>query len=146
MHPLTTVVMIDYDAEYFKQIEIDAYLAMEAERIERERQVAEYLQTVYEAEQAQLRRSSPQRSSQSVYYEGDTNSHLQRIKMCESGGDYANTRNSTYRGAYQFSYSTWASVGGTGDPAAASPEEQDMRAQMLYDRSGPSQWPVCQYR
>ena len=30
-----------------------------------------------------------------------------------------------YRGKYQFDYGTWASVGGTGDPAAASEAEQD---------------------
>ena len=35
------------------------------------------------------------------------------------------------------------SVGGSGDPAAASPAEQDMRAQMLYEQSGSSPWPVC---
>ena len=48
-----------------------------------------------------------------------------------------------YRGAYQFSYSTWAAVGGKGDPAAASMEEQTRRAAILYSRSGPGQWPVC---
>ena len=46
----------------------------------------------------------------------------------------------TYRGKYQFDQRTWQSVGGTGDPAAASPEEQTMRAQMLYARSGAGQW------
>lgn len=65
------------------------------------------------------------------------------LRQCESGGDYANKKNPKYRGAYQFSYATWQTVGGTGDPADASPAEQDMRAQMLYDRAGPGQWPVC---
>lgn len=65
------------------------------------------------------------------------------LRACESGGDYANKNNPTYRGAYQFSYSTWASVGGEGDPADAPPDEQDMRARMLYERSGAGQWPVC---
>ncbi|MCW2618033.1 MAG: putative transglycosylase, partial [Modestobacter sp.] len=36
--------------------------------------------------------------------------------------------------------STWAGVGGSGDPAEASAEEQTMRAQMLYARSGAGQW------
>lgn len=66
-----------------------------------------------------------------------------KIRQCESGGNYANKKNPTYRGAYQFSYGTWASVGGSGDPADASPAEQDMRAQMLYARRGASPWPVC---
>lgn len=65
------------------------------------------------------------------------------LKRCESGGNYANKSNPKYRGAYQFSYSTWASVGGTGDPADAPPAEQDMRAQLLYQRSGARPWPHC---
>jgi hypothetical protein len=44
---------------------------------------------------------------------------------------------------FQFTYATWASVGGTGDPAAASAAEQEMRAAILYRRDGPGQWPVC---
>jgi hypothetical protein len=48
-----------------------------------------------------------------------------------------------YRGKYQFDVQTWSSVGGSGDPAAASEAEQDMRAAMLYGRAGASPWPVC---
>jgi hypothetical protein len=44
---------------------------------------------------------------------------------------------------YQFSYGTWAGVGGSGDPAAASAAEQTARAQALYERSGAGQWPHC---
>lgn len=64
------------------------------------------------------------------------------LRRFESGGDYSNRRNSRYRGAYQFSYATWRSVGGTGDPAAAPPAEQDARAALLQARSGWGQWPV----
>ena len=39
--------------------------------------------------------------------------------------------------------STWHSVGGSGDPIDASPAEQTKRAQILYNRTGPSSWPVC---
>ena len=46
-------------------------------------------------------------------------------------------------GKYQFSYGTWASVGGKGDPARASEAEQDRRAAMLLTRSGAGHWPVC---
>jgi hypothetical protein len=71
-------------------------------------------------------------------------STLASIRACESGGDYSAVSSSgTYRGAYQFDQATWESVGGSGDPAAASPAAQDMRAQMLYDQSGSSPWPVC---
>jgi uncharacterized protein YabE (DUF348 family) len=63
------------------------------------------------------------------------------LAKCESGGrPDAVSASGKYRGLYQFSTSTWASVGGSGDPAAASPEEQTMRAQMLYARSGAGQW------
>ena len=48
-----------------------------------------------------------------------------------------------YRGKYQFSTATWQAMGGSGDPAAAPEAEQDMRANMLYEQSGPGQWPVC---
>ena len=62
---------------------------------------------------------------------------LQAIAQCESGGDpRAIGGGGAYRGKYQFSYSTWAGVGGTGDPAAAPEAEQDRRAAMLYARSG----------
>lgn len=69
---------------------------------------------------------------------------LQKIAACESGGDpTAISPDGAYRGKYQFTRSTWASVGGTGDPAAAPEGEQDARAATLLNRSGPGQWPVC---
>lgn len=71
-------------------------------------------------------------------------SFLARVRECESGGDYtAVSPDGTYRGAYQFDRQTWAAVGGTGDPADATPAEQDARAQTLYDRRGTSPWPNC---
>jgi hypothetical protein len=69
---------------------------------------------------------------------------LKSIAMCESHGDpRAISPSGQYRGKYQFDYSTWASVGGQGDPAAASETEQDRRAAMLYRTAGPGRWPVC---
>ncbi len=66
------------------------------------------------------------------------------LAACESGGrPNAVSSSGTYRGMYQFSQSTWNSVGGTGDPAAASADEQTYRAQLLYQRSGAGQWPHC---
>ena len=70
--------------------------------------------------------------------------HLQSIAACESGGNpQAVSSNGMYRGKYQFSMSTWAAVGGSGDPAAAPEAEQDRRAAILYSQSGAGQWPVC---
>jgi hypothetical protein len=69
---------------------------------------------------------------------------LEAIASCESGGDpTAVSSDGTYRGLFQFDYGTWESVGGHGDPAAASEAEQDYRAALLYSRAGSSPWPVC---
>jgi hypothetical protein len=69
---------------------------------------------------------------------------LQAIAACESGGNpSAIGGGGAFRGKYQFDYGTWASVGGSGDPAAAPEGEQDMRAAMLLQRSGTSPWPIC---
>jgi len=69
---------------------------------------------------------------------------LAAIAECESHGNpRAIGGGGLYRGKYQMTTSIWASVGGTGDPAAAPEEEQDRRAALLYQRSGPGQWPVC---
>ena len=73
-----------------------------------------------------------------------TPAHLQAIAACESGGNpRAIGGGGAYRGKYQFDRGTWASVGGSGDPAAASEAEQDKRAAMLYARAGSAPWPVC---
>ncbi|MTD43419.1 hypothetical protein GKE82_03640 [Conexibacter sp. W3-3-2] len=69
---------------------------------------------------------------------------LASIAACESGGNpRAIGGGGRYRGKYQFDMGTWASVGGSGDPAAAPELEQDRRAAMLYARAGASPWPVC---
>ena len=71
-------------------------------------------------------------------------SGLASIRACESGGNYGAVSSSgKYRGAYQFDQQTWESVGGSGDPAAASPAEQDQRAAALQQSRGNSPWPSC---
>lgn len=75
---------------------------------------------------------------------GISRATLDAIGACESGGDpTAVSSDGSYRGKYQFDFGTWESVGGSGDPAAASEQEQDYRAALLYSRSGSSPWPVC---
>ncbi len=69
---------------------------------------------------------------------------LAKIRRCESGGNYSIVSASgRYRGAYQFDVSTWRSIGGSGDPAAASPAEQDYRALLLLRLRGTRPWPHC---
>jgi soluble lytic murein transglycosylase-like protein len=75
---------------------------------------------------------------------GVSQATLDAIAACESGGNPAAVDSSgTYYGLYQFDTGTWASVGGSGSPAAASAEEQSYRASLLYARAGSSPWPVC---
>src|SRR5215211_3820246 len=62
---------------------------------------------------------------------------LRLIAQCESGGNpRAVSPGGTYRGKYQFSRSTWRSVGGRGDPARAPEWKQDKLAVRLYRREG----------
>lgn len=75
---------------------------------------------------------------------GVSRATLEAIAACESGGDPTIvSADGSYRGKYQFSFGTWASVGGSGDPAAAPESEQDYRAALLYASAGSSPWPVC---
>lgn len=69
------------------------------------------------------------------------------LAECESNGNPTAVNSAGgYYGLYQFSTSTWASVGGSGLPSDASPAEQTQRAQQLYNTVGgnwQSQWPHC---
>jgi Transglycosylase-like domain len=70
--------------------------------------------------------------------------HLRSIAWCESKNDpHAIGGGGAYRGMYQFSFSTWAVVGGSGDPVAASRWEQTWRAWLLLSQHGSGHWPVC---
>lgn len=80
----------------------------------------------------------PEPTSLRYYHE------LYAIAGCESGHDpQAVSPDGTYRGLFQFDYGTWGTVGGSGDPAAASVEEQYYRADLLYQSRGSQPWPVC---
>lgn len=68
---------------------------------------------------------------------------LESIAKCESGGNPSTNTGNGFYGKYQFTQSTWQSVGGSGSPSAASEAEQDRRAAMLYAREGAAPWPVC---
>jgi Transglycosylase-like domain len=103
-----------------------------------------------EPKRRELRRSIPILRRQAEAPAGGSGSApqaggtLEAIAACESGGDpTAIGGGGIYRGKYQFTYETWQSVGGTGDPAVAPEAEQDRRAAMLLARDGGGQWPVC---
>ncbi|OWY63404.1 hypothetical protein B7486_53320 [cyanobacterium TDX16] len=65
------------------------------------------------------------------------------LRRCESGGNYQTNTGNGFYGAYQFDLQTWQSVGGSGLPSDAPPEEQDARAKALYAQRGAQPWPVC---
>lgn len=65
------------------------------------------------------------------------------VAQCESGGDWSiNTGNGFY-GGLQFTLSTWAANGGSGNPANASREEQIRVAENVLASQGIGAWPVC---
>lgn len=74
-----------------------------------------------------------------------------KLRNCESGGNYqALSAGGRFRGAYQFSQTTWDWVAGQVapqlvgvDPIDAAPGDQDNMALNLYRMRGAGQWPVC---
>lgn len=82
---------------------------------------------------------------------GLSDAGLARLRNCESRGNYrAVSSSGSYRGAYQFTRSTWNNVARTVmpsyvgvDPAAAPSYVQDAMARALWSRTGARSWPVC---
>ena len=106
--------------------------------------VAEPFHPVEARSQARAAVKDAKRESQPETPSVTVSPALEAIAACESGGDpTAVSSTGMYRGKYQFSTATWQAVGGSGDPAAAPEAEQDLRASILYEQSGPGQWPVC---
>ncbi|MCW2967556.1 MAG: hypothetical protein JWM71_1328 [Solirubrobacteraceae bacterium] len=69
---------------------------------------------------------------------------LHSIATCESHNNpRAIGGGGRYRGMFQMTFQIWSTVGGKGDPAAASVRQQYTRAAMVYRRYGSGQWPVC---
>lgn len=85
------------------------------------------------------------------FYGAVSDAGLARLRACESGGNYgAVNPTGTYRGAYQFSRTTWNSVARSHyphlagvDPAAAAAHDQDRMARALWATAGRGQWPHC---
>ena len=79
---------------------------------------------------------------------------LARLRACESGppsGNYSITNpTGAFRGAYQFTRSTWDGVATRWyphlvglDPINASAEQQDQMARALWSERGAQPWPTC---
>jgi hypothetical protein len=67
---------------------------------------------------------------------------IRRWESLTSGLYHAVSLGGRYRGAYQFDWKTWLGVGGSGDPALATPAEQDYRAGLLVRLRGLAPWPT----
>lgn len=112
-----------------------------------ERSIERHLVREERRERRRREASAPQQESvgatASPESVGVSQGTLESIAACESGGDPGAVNAAGYYGKYQFDLGTWASVGGSGNPAAAPEAEQDYRAALLYSRAGSSPWPVC---
>ncbi|UTG99862.1 LysM peptidoglycan-binding domain-containing protein [Macrococcoides canis] len=99
-------------------------------------------QPVQKPVQQVVQQPAPQQPAQQAAPAGNSSmdAHLRVIAQRESGGNPSAVNPAGYYGLFQFSPSTWASVGGTGNPANASVEEQWKRARILYQTAGASQW------
>lgn len=98
-------------------------------------QKTQQTQPVQQAQPAAQTQSSAAPASNS-----SMDAHLKVIAQRESGGNPSAVNPAGYYGLFQFSPATWAAVGGTGNPANASVEEQWKRARILYSTAGASQW------
>ncbi len=65
------------------------------------------------------------------------------LAECESSGNWHINTGNGYYGGLQFSLSTWAAYGGTGNPADASREEQIAVAERTLAGQGWGAWPAC---
>jgi hypothetical protein len=65
------------------------------------------------------------------------------IAWCESRRTWDVDTGNGYFGGLQFALGSWQWVGGTGNPADASKEEQIYRANLLWQAQGWNGWPGC---
>ncbi|MGO3885621.1 MAG: transglycosylase family protein [Mycetocola sp.] len=65
------------------------------------------------------------------------------LAQCESGGNWAINTGNGYSGGLQFSPSTWAANGGSGNAADASKSEQIRVAENVLASQGWGAWPTC---
>ena len=96
---------------------------------------------IYQAPAQQAPKAATTQTSAASYATNSSvDAHLKLIMQRESGGNPRAVNPAGYYGLFQFSPSTWAAVGGTGNPADASVEEQWKRARILYTQYGAQHW------
>jgi septal ring factor EnvC (AmiA/AmiB activator) len=150
--PAVALAATDDDNETTKPVSVTE--ALQTNHRELRKEARTRLDTAVERAKAERREKREARRKRALAKErqagvpaapaGGASPQLEAIAACESGGDpTAIGGGGAYRGKYQFDYQTWASVGGSGDPAAAPEAEQDARAAALMAQSGSTPWPVC---
>ncbi len=71
------------------------------------------------------------------------NAIWEKLADCESHQNWSIDTGNGYYGGLQFSQGAWNSVGGSGNPAQASKDEQIMRGKMLQSQRGWGPWGGC---
>ncbi len=131
--------------EQARKLEVEQETQLLEQRVTTERELRDGIHSLSERVEAarQTRQEERAFAPSGGSIEGVSLATLNAIASCESGGDPTAVNAAGYYGKYQFDMGTWASVGGSGNPAEASEAEQDYRAALLYSRAGSSPWPVC---
>jgi len=97
--------------------------------------------------QQQVQAVAPQRqaAARATNYAGGSAGIFERIRMRESGGNYATNTGNGYYGAYQYDIGTWNNYGGYARADLAPPAVQDAKAAETYAQRGCSPWPNTCY-
>lgn len=69
-----------------------------------------------------------------------------KLAGCETHGNWSADTGNGYYGGLQFSQSAWVAVGGNGNPAQASRDEQILRGKTWQARRGWSAWSECAHK
>ena len=142
------------EAEAARVAELEAAAAAEAQAAAEAAEAAESARQAELARQARQARTTTTVARRSTTTVAPTASRAtprmetatgslppKRVSDCESGGDPTAVNPNGHYGKWQFSQSTWESVGGSGRPDQASEAEQDKRASMLWDNgNGSGHW------
>ncbi len=72
-----------------------------------------------------------------------TDDDFRRLRVCESGGNYAINTGNGYHGAYQFDRRTWQGLGYSGTANQHPASVQDEGARRLQAARGWQPWPAC---
>ncbi len=100
---------------------------------------------VYESLDAVFGVAEPEPAEEVGFVDDGLGDAFAALADCESGGNYSINTGNGYYGAYQFSLSTWQSLGYGGYPHEASPAVQDQAARELQALYGWGQWPGCSW-